>query len=75
MVAWFLNEGFLSCCGGVGFSARDSLRGYMWGSWVGVATVVVDLGGSGYGFMGFGGGGLLTRLWTVSIGPFFQFVG
>ena len=33
------------------------------------------MGGSGYGFVGFGGGGLLTRLWIVSIGPFFQFVG
>ena len=31
MVAWFLDEGFLSCCGGVGFSARDSLRGCVGG--------------------------------------------
>ena len=63
MVAWFLDEGFFAwLC-------------WWWGSWVGVATMVVDVGGSGYGFVGFGGGGLLTRLWIVSIGPFFQFMG
>ena len=39
-----------------------------WNSWVGVAMVVVDVGGSGYGFVGVGGGGLL-------IGPLFGFVG
>ena len=44
---------------------------WWWGSWVGVATVVVDVGGSGYGFVGVGGGGLLI----VSIGPLFRFVG
>ncbi|KAK9988919.1 hypothetical protein SO802_029158 [Lithocarpus litseifolius] len=78
----------------MGFSAWDSRsarrRGFLgvgffawlcwwWGSWVGVATVVVDVGGSGYGFVGVGvdvgGGGLLIRLWIVSIVPLFQFVG
>ena len=39
-----------------------------WNSWVGVAMVVVDVGGSGYGFVGVGGGGLLIR-------PLFGFVG
>ena len=48
---------------------------WWWGSWVGVATVVVDVGGSGNGFVGVGGGGLLIGLWIVSIRPLFQFVG
>ena len=50
-----------------------------------MATVVVDLGGSGYGFvgvggggggiLGVGGGGLLIGFWIVLIVPLFQFVG
>ena len=42
-----------------------------------MATMVVDVGGSRYGFMsvGGGGGGLLIGLWIVSIVPLFQFMG
>ena len=68
--------GFLtrdSHCGSMGFS---SWLGWWWGSWVDVATVQVDMGGSGYGFvgvgggggiLGVGGGGLLIGLWIVLI--------
>ena len=62
-----------SCCGGVGFSAWLC---WWWGLWVGVAMVVVDVGGSGYRFLGVGGGGFLGGgLWIVSIVPLFRFVG
>ena len=76
MVAWFLGEGFSLWRRGflsMGFSAWLC---WWWGSWVGVATVVVDVGGSGYRFLGVGGGGgLLIGLWMVSIGPVLRFVG
>ena len=41
-----------------------------------MAMVVVDVGGSGYRFLGVGSGGFLGGgLWIVSIVPLFRFVG
>ena len=67
----FLGKGFSLWGHGfldVGFSAWLC---WWWCSWVSVAMMVVDVSGSGYGFVSVGGGGLLIGLWMVSIVPLF----